>query len=203
MVIEYVGELIRQTVADRREKAYERSGIGSSYLFRVDEDLVVDATKKGNLGCVKPQHRPSVLGRSRLTLVCSAGVSSTTVAHPIARHVSSRSTVSRRLLFTQSRTSSPARRSPTVSQLCPRRSTVGTLADAPKPSDYHFPIEEDNKIPCLCGYVVPGVSPHLTPCSKLIRPFASQRRYLQDLAELNARSSLVFLLGEVSQWRAA
>lgn len=50
MVIEYVGELIRQQVADKREKAYERQGIGSSYLFRVDEDLVVDATKKGNLG---------------------------------------------------------------------------------------------------------------------------------------------------------
>ncbi|SCV72003.1 BQ2448_4697 [Microbotryum intermedium] len=50
MVIEYVGELIRQQVADRREKAYERQGIGSSYLFRVDDDLVVDATKKGNLG---------------------------------------------------------------------------------------------------------------------------------------------------------
>jgi hypothetical protein len=39
-------------VADKREKAYERQGIGSSYLFRIDEDLVVDATKKGNLGCV-------------------------------------------------------------------------------------------------------------------------------------------------------
>ncbi|MBW0465393.1 hypothetical protein O181_005108 [Austropuccinia psidii MF-1] len=50
MVIEYVGEVIRQAVADRREKAYERMGIGSSYLFRVDNDLVVDATKKGNLG---------------------------------------------------------------------------------------------------------------------------------------------------------
>lgn len=50
MVIEYVGEVIRQVVADRREKAYERVGIGSSYLFRVDDDLVVDATKKGNLG---------------------------------------------------------------------------------------------------------------------------------------------------------
>ncbi|KAJ3552369.1 hypothetical protein NM688_g4186 [Phlebia brevispora] len=37
-------------VADKREKAYERQGIGSSYLFRIDEDLVVDATKKGNLG---------------------------------------------------------------------------------------------------------------------------------------------------------
>lgn len=50
MVIEYVGEVIRQAVADRREKLYERMGIGSSYLFRVDGDLVVDATKKGNLG---------------------------------------------------------------------------------------------------------------------------------------------------------
>ncbi|KAJ7094066.1 hypothetical protein B0H15DRAFT_151667 [Mycena belliarum] len=50
MVIEYVGEVIRAQVAEKREKAYERQGIGSSYLFRIDEDLVVDATKKGNLG---------------------------------------------------------------------------------------------------------------------------------------------------------
>lgn len=50
MVIEYVGEIIRAQVAERREKNYERQGIGSSYLFRIDEDLVVDATKKGNLG---------------------------------------------------------------------------------------------------------------------------------------------------------
>lgn len=50
MVIEYVGEVVRAQVADKREKAYERQGIGSSYLFRIDEDLVVDATKKGNLG---------------------------------------------------------------------------------------------------------------------------------------------------------
>lgn len=53
MVIEYVGEVIRAAVADKREKAYERQGIGSSYLFRIDEDLVVDATKKGNLGYVE------------------------------------------------------------------------------------------------------------------------------------------------------
>ena len=33
MVIEYVGETIRQQVADKREKAYERQGIGSSYLL--------------------------------------------------------------------------------------------------------------------------------------------------------------------------
>ena len=52
LVIEYVGEIIRAQVADKREKAYERQGIGSSYLFRIDEEMVVDATKKGNLGCV-------------------------------------------------------------------------------------------------------------------------------------------------------
>lgn len=49
MIIEYVGERIRQQVADLREKAYLRSGIGSSYLFRVDENTVIDATKKGGI----------------------------------------------------------------------------------------------------------------------------------------------------------
>ena len=48
LVIEYVGELIRQKVADVREKRYERSGIGSSYMFRLADDLIIDATKKGN-----------------------------------------------------------------------------------------------------------------------------------------------------------
>ncbi|KAI8924972.1 histone methyltransferase, partial [Entophlyctis helioformis] len=49
LVTEYIGEIIRQKVADSREKAYEASGIGSSYLFRIDEDTIIDATKKGNL----------------------------------------------------------------------------------------------------------------------------------------------------------
>ncbi|KAI8376247.1 uncharacterized protein BYT42DRAFT_573933 [Radiomyces spectabilis] len=49
MVIEYVGEVIRQQVAEEREKKYERCGIGSSYLFRVDDDIVIDATKKGSI----------------------------------------------------------------------------------------------------------------------------------------------------------
>ena len=49
MIIEYVGEKIRQEVADLREIAYTQSGIGSSYLFRIDEGTVVDATKKGGI----------------------------------------------------------------------------------------------------------------------------------------------------------
>ncbi|KFO55898.1 SET1A methyltransferase, partial [Chaetorhynchus papuensis] len=49
MVIEYVGQNIRQVVADMREKRYAQEGIGSSYLFRVDHDTIIDATKCGNL----------------------------------------------------------------------------------------------------------------------------------------------------------
>ncbi|KAK9838060.1 hypothetical protein WJX74_010862 [Apatococcus lobatus] len=46
-VIEYVGELIRLKLSDAREAEYEASGLGSSYLFRIDHEWVVDATKKG------------------------------------------------------------------------------------------------------------------------------------------------------------
>lgn len=49
MVIEYVGEMVRQSVADLREKHYESVGIGSSYLFRVDTETIIDATVNGNL----------------------------------------------------------------------------------------------------------------------------------------------------------
>lgn len=49
MIIEYIGEKIRLKIADLREIEYEKQGIGSSYLFRVDDDIVIDATKIGNL----------------------------------------------------------------------------------------------------------------------------------------------------------
>ena len=49
MIIEYVGEKVRQQVADLREVRYLKSGIGSSYLFRIDENTVIDATKRGGI----------------------------------------------------------------------------------------------------------------------------------------------------------
>ena len=49
LIIEYVGEVIRPSMADIREKRYEKSGIGSSYLFRIDSDTIIDATKTGNM----------------------------------------------------------------------------------------------------------------------------------------------------------
>ena len=49
MVIEYVGEIIRSNTADEREHRYEAMGIGSSYLFRLDGESVIDATKRGGV----------------------------------------------------------------------------------------------------------------------------------------------------------
>lgn len=49
MIIEYVGEKVRQQVADMRERQYLKSGIGSSYLFRIDDNTVIDATKRGGI----------------------------------------------------------------------------------------------------------------------------------------------------------
>lgn len=52
MVTEYAGEVIRAVLADQREKKYEamsgRRGVGGCYMFRIDDNLVVDATLKGN-----------------------------------------------------------------------------------------------------------------------------------------------------------
>lgn len=49
MVCEYVGELIRSAIADLREAKYLKQGIGSSYLFRIDGDVVCDATFRGSV----------------------------------------------------------------------------------------------------------------------------------------------------------
>ncbi|CAN6640411.1 hypothetical protein TRVA0_018S00804 [Trichomonascus vanleenenianus] len=49
MIIEYVGEVIRSSLQDIRERNYTKSGIGSSYLFHVDRHTVIDATKQGGI----------------------------------------------------------------------------------------------------------------------------------------------------------
>ena len=49
MIIEYRGELIGNAMAEKREKEYEASKIGSDYMFRIDEYTVCDASKQGNV----------------------------------------------------------------------------------------------------------------------------------------------------------
>ncbi|PNF41242.1 hypothetical protein B7P43_G01489 [Cryptotermes secundus] len=48
MVIEYIGEVIRTELSELREKLYEARNRGI-YMFRLDEDRVVDATLSGGL----------------------------------------------------------------------------------------------------------------------------------------------------------
>ncbi|GAU93598.1 hypothetical protein RvY_05517 [Ramazzottius varieornatus] len=47
MIVEYVGELIRNEVANNREKNYEKMNRDGIYMFRVDKDTVVDASRSG------------------------------------------------------------------------------------------------------------------------------------------------------------
>uniref|UniRef100_A0A3B0QP73 [histone H3]-lysine(4) N-trimethyltransferase n=1 Tax=Psoroptes ovis TaxID=83912 RepID=A0A3B0QP73_PSOOV len=47
MVIEYIGQRIRPMVAEIREKKYLNAG--SSYLFKIDSDTIIDATHCGNV----------------------------------------------------------------------------------------------------------------------------------------------------------
>jgi len=47
MIIEYMGEVVNQAIADRREAEYELSGTGSCYMFRIDKHRIVDATSVG------------------------------------------------------------------------------------------------------------------------------------------------------------
>ncbi|KAH7487836.1 Histone-lysine N-methyltransferase SETD1B-A [Phytophthora ramorum] len=49
MIVEYQGQMIGQVVADERERRYEEQGVGSCYMFRLDEKTIIDATRCGNL----------------------------------------------------------------------------------------------------------------------------------------------------------
>ncbi|KAL4453004.1 hypothetical protein ABPG73_004782 [Tetrahymena malaccensis] len=48
IVVEYLGETIRQVLADYREKIYKQRGFGDCYMFKACPDKIIDATFKGN-----------------------------------------------------------------------------------------------------------------------------------------------------------
>ncbi|ANQ09312.1 SET-domain protein [Plasmodium coatneyi] len=47
-VIEYIGEYIRNIISDKREKYYDKIE-SSCYMFRLNENIIIDATKWGNV----------------------------------------------------------------------------------------------------------------------------------------------------------
>ena len=148
MVIEYVGEVIRAQVADKREKVYERQGIGSSYLFRIDEDLVVDATKKGNLGYVLRaschHHTESLFFFLRRLINhscdpnCTAKIITINGEKKIVIYAKQDIELGDEITY-----GTRASHDVVLSVSSCEADTLGH-------TDYHFPIEQD-KIPCLCG----------------------------------------------------
>ncbi|KAL8200017.1 hypothetical protein R6Q57_011356 [Mikania cordata] len=50
MVIEYTGEVVRPSIADRRERLIYNSLVGAgTYMFRIDDERVIDATRAGSI----------------------------------------------------------------------------------------------------------------------------------------------------------
>lgn len=48
VLLEYVGEVIRNCLLDKREKEYNRKGLGV-YFFKLDKNFTIDATLKGSV----------------------------------------------------------------------------------------------------------------------------------------------------------
>jgi histone-lysine N-methyltransferase SETD1 len=82
ILIEYIGEKVRQAVADRREAHYEQEGVGSCYLFRLDNCEIVDATRTGGMArfmnhCCEPNAVAKVIhcedeGRDKHIVIIAA-----------------------------------------------------------------------------------------------------------------------------------
>ncbi|CAA0373926.1 Histone-lysine N-methyltransferase ATX1 [Arabidopsis thaliana] len=50
MMIEYTGELVRPSIADKREQLIYNSMVGAgTYMFRIDDERVIDATRTGSI----------------------------------------------------------------------------------------------------------------------------------------------------------
>ena len=136
MIVEYIGQIVRQAVADRREVKYEEQGLGSCYLFRVDKDSIVDATQHGGIGrFINHSCDPNAYAKIIETTVASSSSSSSSSSSDVASSSSSSSQAME------------AEEHPKHIIIFAARDIFGGEEIT---YDYKFPIEE-KKLRCYCG----------------------------------------------------
>lgn len=115
-----------------REKRYVQEGIGSSYLFRVDHDTIIDATKCGNLARFINHCCTVRQGLAGAGVRGSVGVATAHMPFPPQPNCYAKviTIESQKKIVIYS------------------KQPIGV--DEEITYDYKFPLE-DNKIPCLCG----------------------------------------------------
>jgi SET domain-containing protein len=135
MVVEYIGEKVRQIIADIREDTYDKEGVGSCYLFRLDKDNIIDATRCGGMA------------RSLFFLLPPLLLSSSSLCR-FMNHCCEPNAYAKIIICSHENSAS----SPSSNE---SRHIVIFASRAIQPGeeityDYKFPIE-DNKLKCYCG----------------------------------------------------
>lgn len=124
-----------QVIADMREKRYEEEGIGSSYMFRVDHDTIIDATKCGNFArfinhSCNVRQQLQVYNETKAVIIPKPILTVSTFVFQPNCYAKVITVESQKKIVIYSR--QPINVNEEITY------------------DYKFPIE-DEKIPCLCG----------------------------------------------------
>ena len=148
MIVEYIGERIRQAVADKREAQYEEEGVGSCYLFRLDKENIIDATRTGGMAqFMNHSCEPNAYAKVITTTTSTPHKTQQELHFKYATECSTKNqNQSQNLLLNQSTSTHQESEEKHIVIMAIRDILEGEEITY----DYKFPIEE-KKLKCYCG----------------------------------------------------